>query len=355
MNTTTRTYTHPDVLTIGVRDGWADPETDPARLDWTARQAAAVIPFAVVDGRPVNPYAPTGIRYGRGELGHWGEALCADAVVTATDPTGRRWLVMVERDDGHGWALPGGTVDPGESPAQAAVRELAEETGLHLGDDAPWQPLPARYVPDPRASDEAWMVTVPAHCHLGTMDHADLPTVTGADDAARAAWVRADDYAVLTADLEAIYGRTVFAAHTALLRDFLDLPMPRVAVISFGYGHGTPPPADLTFDVRTALRNPHHDPAMRYRTGLEEAVHEHVMTTPGATDIVRFLTALALGLLPETPTGQPVRIAIGCAGGRHRSVALAEALAAVLDDLDIGAIAEHRDITKPVLPKGAHR
>ncbi|WP_068920888.1 RapZ C-terminal domain-containing protein [Planobispora rosea] len=354
MNTTTRTYTHPDVLTIGVRDGWADPETDPARIDWTARQAAALIPFTVVDGRPVNPYAPTGIRYGRGELGHWGEQVCADAIVTATDPTGRQWLVMVERDDGHGWALPGGTVDPGEDPATAAVRELAEETGLHL-EDASWQPLAARYVPDPRASDEAWMVTVPARCHLGTMDRANLPAVVGADDAARAAWVRADSYAVLAADLKALYGGTVFTAHTALLRDVLDPPEPKVTVISFGYGHGAPPLADFTLDVRSSLRNPHHDPAMRYRTGLEEAVHEHVMTTPGATDMLRLLTVLALGLLPDAPTGRPVRIAIGCVGGRHRSVALAEALAAALDDLGIGAIAEHRDIAKPVLPKGVHR
>jgi hypothetical protein len=42
---TGRTYTHPDVLTIGVRDGWADPQTDPTRIDWAARQATAAIPF----------------------------------------------------------------------------------------------------------------------------------------------------------------------------------------------------------------------------------------------------------------------------------------------------------------------
>ncbi|MFC7650347.1 NUDIX domain-containing protein [Streptosporangium lutulentum] len=107
-------------------------------------------------------------------MGHWGEQVCADAVVTATDEAARRWLVMVERSDGHGWALPGGYVDSGEDPAQAAVRELKEETGLILT-GLPWQVLPARYVPDPRASDEAWMVTVPSRLHLGTTSRESFP------------------------------------------------------------------------------------------------------------------------------------------------------------------------------------
>ncbi|WP_318272072.1 NUDIX domain-containing protein [Microbispora triticiradicis] len=214
------TYTHPDVLGRGVTEGWADPITDPALIDWAPRQAAAAIPFRVVDGRPVNPCAPTGIRYGRGELGHWGEQLCADAVVTATDETGRRRLLLIERGDGHGWALPGGKVDPGEDVLHAAVRELAEETGLTLP-AAFWQVLPARYVPDPRGSDEAWMVTVPARCHVDVVRHADLPAVIGADDAARAEWVRADSYPVLVAELAEVYGGRVFAAHQAMLAELL--------------------------------------------------------------------------------------------------------------------------------------
>ena len=67
-----RTYTHPDVLGVGVRDGWADPETDPARIDWEQRQKTAAIPFTVVNDRPVNPCEKTGIAHGRNELGHWG-------------------------------------------------------------------------------------------------------------------------------------------------------------------------------------------------------------------------------------------------------------------------------------------
>ncbi|GAA4212512.1 hypothetical protein [Microbispora amethystogenes] len=100
--TSQRTYTHPDVFGKGVEEGWADPCTDPREIDWAARQARAAIPFRVVDGRPVNPYAPTGIRYGRNELGHWGEQVAADAVVTATDEYGFRWLVMASAATGTG-------------------------------------------------------------------------------------------------------------------------------------------------------------------------------------------------------------------------------------------------------------
>jgi 8-oxo-dGTP pyrophosphatase MutT (NUDIX family) len=217
-----RTYTHPDVLTVGVEQGWADPETDPTRIDWSARLAVAAIPFVLIDGRPVNPCGPTAIRYGRNELGHWGEALAADALVTALDRHRGRWIVMVERSDGHGWALPGGHVERYETPLAAAVRELAEETGLRL--DLPatagrWQVSNPRYVPDPRASDEAWMVTVLARIDLGPVT--SFPHVTGADDAARAAWVRADDYETLTFHLGALYGGHVFPAHREMLAEAL--------------------------------------------------------------------------------------------------------------------------------------
>ncbi|MEU7863859.1 NUDIX domain-containing protein [Nonomuraea sp. NPDC049141] len=217
--TTYRTYTHPDVFTEGVKEGWADPTTDPSLIDWSTRQLAAAIPFDVIDGRPVNPCEQTGIRYGRNELGHWAEQLAADAIVTADTGAGR-WLVMVERSDGHGWAVPGGYVEPGEDPEAAAVRELEEETGLDL-DSVSRRVLPARYVPDPRASDEAWMVTVPVTFKLYGVFAVDLPAVVGADDAKRAAWVRANSYADLVAQLKTSYDGQVFRGHVAMLRDLL--------------------------------------------------------------------------------------------------------------------------------------
>ncbi|MGN9913608.1 NUDIX domain-containing protein [Phytohabitans sp. LJ34] len=215
------TYTHPDVLTIGVRDGWADPETDPTRIDWPTRQATAAIPFHVVDGRPVNPCEKTAVRYGRNRLGHWGEHLAADALVFANDTDGHRWIVMVERADGNGWALPGGKVDPGENPTTAAIRELAEEAGLSIP-DATWHTTPPRYVPDPRASDESWMVTVLSRTHLGNAPRDGFPAVIGADDAARAAWVRADTYRTLTDYIHTTYQGRVFAAHQRMLATALD-------------------------------------------------------------------------------------------------------------------------------------
>jgi ADP-ribose pyrophosphatase YjhB (NUDIX family) len=217
------TYTHPDVLADGVTAGWADPETDPARIDWPARQAA--IPFEIRDGRPVNPHAPTGVRYGRNEFGHWGEGLAADAIVTATTDGGQRWLLMVERGDGHGWALPGGMVEPGEDRVDAAVRELIEETGLGLPAGAERYVMLPRYVPDPRASDEAWIVTTAVCADLGRYPRpAALPAVAGADDARRAAWVRADTYSAVTAELAVRFAGTVFTAHEALLAEVLDGP-----------------------------------------------------------------------------------------------------------------------------------
>ncbi len=220
------TYTHPDVLARGIAEGWADAVTDPTRIDWPARQRVAAIPFQVVDGRPLNPHAPTRIRYGRNQLGHWGEKLAADAIVTAMVTLTRwrvfrtraRYLVMVERVDGHGWAVPGGHVEDGEDTVAAAGRELAEEAGLHLGEQhvLSRRRLAAQYVPDPRASDEAWMITVPVIYELDGM-----PPLQAGSDAKRAEWVRADSYDVLVRDVQDRFGGTVFVAHRDLLLELL--------------------------------------------------------------------------------------------------------------------------------------
>jgi 8-oxo-dGTP pyrophosphatase MutT (NUDIX family) len=178
----------------------------------------AAIPFEVVAGCPVNPREKTAIRYGRNEMGCWGETLMADALVTATY-LGQRYLLMVERGDGYGWAVPGGHVEPGETGVQAAVRELAEETGLDVTLGT-CRALPPLYVPDPRASGEAWAVTIPVRMDLGGLP--GLPFTAGGDDARRAEWIRAGTYDQLVIMLRQVYGGQVFAAHTGMLSRFLD-------------------------------------------------------------------------------------------------------------------------------------
>ncbi|WP_329089350.1 RapZ C-terminal domain-containing protein [Streptosporangium sp. NBC_01469] len=134
-------------------------------------------------------------------------------------------------------------------------------------------------------------------------------------------------------------------------------PLAWVVVESFGYGHAAAPLADVTVDTRASLRNPHHDPAMRFLTGLDESVRRHVMTTAGAAGLAAHLTLLAVGMVADLDDirQRQVRVAIGCVGGRHRSVALAEEVTARLRTLGVPAEVSHRDITKPVLTKGQHR
>ncbi|GAB2468274.1 hypothetical protein GCM10027187_40580 [Streptosporangium sandarakinum] len=200
---------------------------DPSVIDWPARQAAAAFPYKVVDGRPDNPFPPapgtTRPTRGKGGLWHWGERQAADTIVTVA-AFGRRWLLMVLRDDGNGWAVPGGCLEPGETPVEGAIRECREETGLDLSPAGGVRtnhitPLPVRPVPDPRATNEAWMVTWPVLVGLvgGTES---LPKVTGADDAAEADWIIADSYAVLVKHLE-YRGGHVFAAHVDMLQEIL--------------------------------------------------------------------------------------------------------------------------------------
>ncbi|WP_412075347.1 hypothetical protein [Streptomyces sp. col6] len=73
----------------------------------------------------------------------------------------------------------------------------------------------------------------------------------------------------------------------------------------------------LCVDLRRALRNPADDPAMRYRTGLDDDVYQHVLNTSGARDLIN-RTAVQLHLLvDEVPVGRVARMTVACQGGRH--------------------------------------
>jgi len=124
-------------------------------------------------------------------------------------------------------------------------------------------------------------------------------------------------------------------------------PRMHVEFVSFGYKHGVPRDADLLFDVRF-LRNPHYVPELRPCTGLDAPVAEYVAAAPGFAEFQERLEALLDFLLPayaeEGKTS--LVVGIGCTGGRHRSVAIAERLARrYARTMDAGA--SHRHIERP--------
>lgn len=120
-----------------------------------------------------------------------------------------------------------------------------------------------------------------------------------------------------------------------------------LSVVSFGYGHGIPPAAHLTVDVRELFRDPHLDPAMRELTGRDRVVIDRVLSQPGAARFVRDLAATVSGL---SIVAAGVSLTVGCVGGRHRSVVIVEAVAARLVSHGYRqAVVVHRDIDKPVL------
>lgn len=128
----------------------------------------------------------------------------------------------------------------------------------------------------------------------------------------------------------------------------------RVVVESFGYLHGPAPEAHVTIDLRQALYDPHVDPALRELTGLYPVVREHVLGTPGADQIVRGTATLVDAMLPgHDQRHLMVRVAFGCAGGRHRSVVLANELTNLLLAAGIGAEVSHRDILRSVVRRPA--
>jgi RNase adaptor protein for sRNA GlmZ degradation len=124
-------------------------------------------------------------------------------------------------------------------------------------------------------------------------------------------------------------------------------------ITSFGYRHGAAPDAELTFDVRTRLRDPHVDPALRELTGEDEAVADAVIRTPGAGPLIGAIVAAVRACLQDPGAG-PVTVAVGCQGGRHRSAVIAIKVADRLAWAGVPVRLVHRDLRRPVLaPSGA--
>lgn len=121
----------------------------------------------------------------------------------------------------------------------------------------------------------------------------------------------------------------------------------RTAVQSFGYKHGIPLDVDIVLDCRF-LPNPHWVPELRPQTGLDAPVREYVMAQPETSQFLNRLDALLDVLLPAfVSEGKSyLTIAVGCTGGRHRSVALAEAIGARMRHHGFDPAVSHRDISK---------
>ncbi|MBE5934983.1 MAG: RNase adapter RapZ [Lachnospiraceae bacterium] len=125
-----------------------------------------------------------------------------------------------------------------------------------------------------------------------------------------------------------------------------------ITVVSFGFKYGLVSDADLVFDVRF-LSNPFYIPELKPLTGNDEEVYNYVMGSDGAKEFLDKLTDMIKFLIPkyiEEGKNQLI-VGVGCTGGKHRSVTLANALYNELKDLDYGLKVEHRDIQKDSIRK----
>ncbi len=120
-----------------------------------------------------------------------------------------------------------------------------------------------------------------------------------------------------------------------------------VTVLSFGFKYGIPVDADMVFDVRF-LANPYYVSTLKHKTGMDEEVREYVMNSPQSDEFVGKLTDMIEFLIPnyinEGKNG--LVIAIGCTGGKHRSVTIANVLSEALVGAGYSVKTDHRDINR---------
>jgi UPF0042 nucleotide-binding protein len=123
----------------------------------------------------------------------------------------------------------------------------------------------------------------------------------------------------------------------------------RVNILSFGYKYGIPVDADLVLDCRF-IPNPHWIPELRPLTGLDDKVKSNVLANPGVSEFVDTYVSVINQMLPGylREGKKYVTVAIGCTGGRHRSVSVAREIALKLDGerdgFTVSAHAIHRDV-----------
>jgi len=122
----------------------------------------------------------------------------------------------------------------------------------------------------------------------------------------------------------------------------------RIDIVTFGFKYGIPLEADLVFDVRF-LTNPYWDPQLKPLSGLEEPVRDFVLGQPAARRFLELVTELLELTVPayRAEGKEHLRLALGCTGGYHRSIALAEELAARLAEMSGASVAVfHRELER---------
>lgn len=128
-----------------------------------------------------------------------------------------------------------------------------------------------------------------------------------------------------------------------------------VVVYSFGFKHGSPVDADIVIDVRF-LPNPFYVPELRYLTGLDKSVSDYVLNRPEASKFLEawenLLSCVMPGYVKEGK--QHLAIGVGCTGGQHRSVALAERTGSILRGQGYNVRVYHRDLALADTSKGGN-
>ncbi len=120
-----------------------------------------------------------------------------------------------------------------------------------------------------------------------------------------------------------------------------------ISCLSFGFKYGAPTDADLVFDVR-CFPNPYYIPELKFQTGLDAPVEEYVFSFPQTNEFMQKLKDMIDFLIPmyiEEGKTQ-LTVAIGCTGGKHRSVAIAEKLGNYLKNKNQNVVISHRDYKK---------
>ena len=123
----------------------------------------------------------------------------------------------------------------------------------------------------------------------------------------------------------------------------------QLTVMSFGFKYGVPLHADVMFDVRF-LPNPFFVPELKHHTGLEAPAANYVLAHPDAQEFLERVGALMSFLLPryQREGRAYILVAIGCTGGKHRSVAIAKTFVTQLREaqFEMATQLQHRDVTK---------